>query len=81
MRRFRLVDIRTPWLWLVVFYRKQYGEPLVELSIFRERTPRWWFHAFQWESEPSRTGQSEMSLESWSEEGERLSCSLGHPLT
>lgn len=80
MKRFRLFDLRTPWLWVVVFYRKQYGEPMIEVSIFKEHSWRWWFSKPQWEDEPSRSGQVESSQEEWSESGERVKCSLGHSL-
>ena len=57
MRRFRVLDIGTRWFWLVVFWRRQYGRPRVELSLYAgSRCRGQWFHALTWEDEPAEMG-------------------------
>jgi hypothetical protein len=34
-KRLRLLDWKTRWFWLLVFYRKQYGEAAWDVNIFR----------------------------------------------
>jgi hypothetical protein len=53
-RRFRIFDLCTPWFWIVVFYRRQYGKPAFEASLYDERgtNPKWWLSRPGWEDEP-----------------------------
>lgn len=56
VRRLRVFDLASPWFWLVIFYRRQYGAPRVEAQLYGP--PGWcrgWFHGWQWELEPDRT--------------------------
>lgn len=89
-KRFRLLDWKTRWFCVYVFYRREYGEPMWDVSVFRpsaadlergvfiERPNRW---GWGWEVDPPVSeGSVEASLETWSDDGERLTCSLGHGL-
>ncbi len=62
--RLRLIDLKTPWFWLVVFYRQApYGKPWLECSVFSGiGHKRWWWCWWQWEQEPERHGSSAPSL-------------------
>ncbi len=54
-RRLRLFDLGTPWFWLLLFYRKQYGEPRLEALLFTLPGKKGWrFNRPQWEDEPSK---------------------------
>jgi hypothetical protein len=58
MKRFRLLDIKTPWFWFVSFYRR--NDPMIEASIYRSGVRReWWFYALRWEDEPDKNGAYE----------------------
>ena len=61
--RLRVIDLSTWWFWVVVFYRRQYGEPLVELQLYGP-TPgsRWWLHLWMWEPIPATLGAVEVIL-------------------
>ncbi len=67
-KRFRLLDWKTRWFIVYIFYRKQYGEAAWSIETFRpsakdrergffiERPNRW---GWGWEDEPERGGQLE----------------------
>jgi hypothetical protein len=52
--RLRVFDLSTRWFWLVVFYQREYGRPIMEASLFGPTPrPRWWLHVWLWEPVPS----------------------------
>ena len=55
--RLRVLDLRTPWFWVVVFHRRSYGKPRLEVSVYDERaaTSRWWLNV--WQREPGNAGR------------------------
>jgi len=60
--RLRIVDINTPWFWLVAFAQREYGEPRFRLAIYApNRWKRWWFHCWKREAVPEETGEAVMS--------------------
>lgn len=67
-KRFRLLDWKTRWFWLLIFYRNQYGETAWEVSVYRPSAAdreRGWFicrpnkWGWGWEDEPDKSGQLE----------------------
>jgi len=54
-QRLRILDINTPWFWFLILYKKSYGEPFIELTIWKPHTwQKWWLYAWQWEEIPSQ---------------------------
>jgi len=54
-RRLRVFDLTTPWFWLVIFYRNEYGEPRLQAEVFTLPGKKFWrFTRPQWEDEPYR---------------------------
>lgn len=59
--RLRIIDIGiSKWFWLVVFFQRTYGEPWIELLIFRGPNWKSWFHFWKWETRPVKMGQMEV---------------------
>ena len=53
--RLRIIDISLFRFWLVMFYQRTYGEPILSLSVYPKQW-RNWFHFWQWEKIPVKTG-------------------------
>jgi hypothetical protein len=57
MKRLRLFDFRCPLFWLVIFFRRQWGEPWIELNIYgipKTSLLRWGFKVWRREDEPEQ---------------------------
>ena len=53
--RLRVFDVMTPWFWLVIFWRRQFGEPWLQIEVFPPAGWRkWWLHVWQREPEPDK---------------------------
>ena len=57
-RRLRVLDLNTPWFWLVVFWHgRRYGQPTAEASLYPpQRWRRFWLHVWQREPIPDERG-------------------------
>ena len=56
--RLRILDLNTPWFWLVAFAQRQYGEPRFRLEIYGpQRWSRFWLHCWKREEIPDARGQ------------------------
>lgn len=54
--RLRIIDLNTPWFWLVAFSQYAYGEPRFNLNVYGpQRWQRFWFHFWQRETLPEQT--------------------------
>lgn len=56
--RLRVLDVHTPWFWLVIFWRRAYAQPLIEVKVWRtvnrgmRGVPRWWLYVWKREGRP-----------------------------
>lgn len=58
MKRLRILDINTPWVWLTILYRpKIYGDSWLITELWEpNRWRKWWLHFWQWEDTPDTHG-------------------------
>ena len=55
--RFRVLDLNTPWFWLVVFGQNIHGKARVEILVYGpQRWKRWWLHVWKREDVPAEKG-------------------------
>jgi hypothetical protein len=51
-KRFRILDIHTPWFWFVSFYVDDESCQKLEAFCYSVMVPRWWVYALRWEDKP-----------------------------
>lgn len=76
-KRLRVIDLMTPWFWIVCFYQPRiYGEAWFILEIFEGQfTPKWWWNFWIWERKPSSVG-----MEHWQPLSTEEEAAKGEPL-